>query len=233
MQDTLDQSFPRFTPASDQSLLVSLGEQITMESHRRVVGLLRLLEREPISGVRNLHPAYCSLLVVFDGLRMRHADLENVLRSYLGRIETMPQPEPRLVDVPICYDPVFGLDIRDVASECSLSVEQVAEMHSSVIYAVYFLGFLPGFAYLGELSERLALPRLASPRRLVPPGSVGIAGRQTGVYPFASPGGWRILGRTPLAMFRHNRPAMSLLSIGDRVRFVSISRGQFDAAEQA
>jgi KipI family sensor histidine kinase inhibitor len=112
-----------------------------------------------------------------------------------------------------------------------MTAEQVIELHSSVEYQVYFLGFVPGFAYLGELPEGLVTPRLATPRRKVPAGSVGIAGNQTGVYPFATPGGWRLLGRTPLAMFRADRAELSLLSIGDRVKFVPISREEFVAAE--
>jgi inhibitor of KinA len=110
---------------------------------------------------------------------------------------------------------------------------QAIELHASATYLVYFLGFVPGFAYLGEVPEALATPRLATPRRRVPPGSVGIAGSQTGVYPFATPGGWRLLGRTPFSMFRPDRNAMSLLSIGDRVRFMPISRERFAALESA
>jgi len=109
---------------------------------------------------------------------------------------------------------------------------KVIELHSSTAYIVYFLGFVPGFAYLGELPQALATPRLATPRRRVPPGSVGIAGRQTGVYPIATPGGWRLLGRTPISMFRPDQNGFSLLSIGDRVRFTPISREQFAALER-
>lgn len=222
-----------FQPASDQSLLVVLGQDITLETHRRVVGLLRMIEREPIAGVCNLHPAYCSLLIVFDALQLRHAELEAILRTYIDRLETTPQSAARLVEVPVCYDAEFGLDLADVAASCSLSVRQIVEMHCSMQYVVYFFGFVPGFAYLGDLPAKLAVPRLATPRRSVPRGSVAIAGRQTGIYPLSTPGGWRILGRTPLAMFRTDRHAMSLLSLGDQVRFVPISRSQFDAMEKA
>jgi inhibitor of KinA len=114
-----------------------------------------------------------------------------------------------------------------------MTPEQVIELHSSTTYLVYFLGFIPGFAYLGELPEALVTPRLATPRRSVPPGSVGIAGSQTGVYPFATPGGWRLLGRTPVSMFRSDRNELSLLTIGDRVRFTPISSEQFAVLESA
>jgi inhibitor of KinA len=222
-----------FQPASDQSLLVVLGQEITAETHGRVVGLLRLLKQEPIAGIRNLHPAYCSVLVVFDALRSRHSELESILRGYLNRLDAMPPPDPRLVEIPVCYDTEFGLDINEVAALCSLSVEAVVQLHQSVEYRVYFLGFVPGFAYLGDLPAQLTVSRLPAPRRAVPRGSVAIAGRQTGVYPLTTPGGWRILGRTPVRMFVPERKEFTLLSTGDTVRFVSISRLQFDSLEHA
>ena len=218
-----------FLPASDCSLLVSFGDQITLEAHHAVVRLLRLLQSDPIPGVRNFHPAYSSLLITFDLLRQTHGSLETLLRAYLDRLEKLELPEPRLVEIPVCYDPEFGPDLSDVAALHQITTEKVVELHSAHEYVVYFLGFVPGFAYLGELPEALATPRLATPRRSVPPGSVGIAGRQTGVYPFATPGGWRLLGRTPLAMFRRDREPMNLLKIGDRVRFVSMPVSEYEA----
>ena len=205
--------------------------QITVQANEKVRKLLRLLELEPVAGVRNLHPAYCSLLVKFDVLKLQHAEVEAILRGYLARLEEVKLPEPRIVEIPVCYGGEFGPDLAEVGALRRMTAEQVIELHSSVEYLVYFLGFVPGFAYLGELPEELVTPRLATPRRKVPAGSVGIAGNQTGVYPFATPGGWRLLGRTPLAMFRADREALSLLSIGDRVKFVPISREEFAAAE--
>jgi inhibitor of KinA len=131
----------------------------------------------------------------------------------------------------VCYGGEFGPDLDEVAELHSITAAQAIELHASTHYLVYFLGFAPGFAYLGELPEALATPRLTMPRRSVPAGSVGIAGSQTGVYPISTPGGWRLLGRTPLAMFRPERAQMSLLSIGDHVRFVPISREQFRKAK--
>lgn len=222
----------RFEPSSDQSLLVYFGHQITIEANERVRKLLRLLELEPVAGIRNLHPAYCSLLVKFDALRMEHGELEAILRNYLERLEEVRLPEPRQVDVPVCYGGDFGPDLGDVAAMHGITPARVIALHASTNYLVYFLGFVPGFAYLGELPEGLVTPRLATPRKRVPAGSVGIAGTQTGVYPFATPGGWRLLGRTPLAMFRADTDGLSLLSIGDRVRFVPISRERYAALEK-
>jgi inhibitor of KinA len=223
----------RFQRASDQSLLIYFGHQISLDAHDHVRRLLRLLELEPIAGIRNLHPAYCSLLIKFDPLKWRHEELERTLKQCLARLEDVSLPRPRQVQIPVCYGGEHGPDLIDVSAMHGMTPEQVIELHSSTTYLVYFLGFIPGFAYLGELPEALVTPRLATPRRSVPPGSVGIAGSQTGVYPFATPGGWRLLGRTPVSMFRSDRNELSLLSIGDRVRFTPISSEQFAALESA
>jgi inhibitor of KinA len=223
----------RFQSASDQSLLVSFGQQITLDAHHQVVKLLRLLESEPVLGIRNLHPAFCSLLVKFDALKLQHEELEAILRLYLSRLADVSLPEPRQFEIPVCYGGKYGPDLNDVVALHGMTPAEAIELHASATYIVYFLGFVPGFAYLGELPEALVTPRLATPRRRVPPGSVGIAGNQTGVYPFATPAGWRLLGRTPIEMFRPDRNAMSLLSIGDRVRFVPISSERFQALESA
>ncbi|MGC0773166.1 MAG: 5-oxoprolinase subunit PxpB [Candidatus Acidiferrum sp.] len=207
--------------------------QITTEGHEPIRRLLQLMELEPIAGVRNLHPAYCSLLVKFDAVKLRHEELIEVLRGYVARTKKMVLPEPRLVELPVCYGGDYGPDLKDVAEMHGITAERVIELHATTTYTTYFLGFAPGFAYLGQLPEALATPRLASPRKFVPKGSVGIAGSQTGVYPISTPGGWRLLGRTPLVMFRPEREEMSLLSIGDRVHFVPISREQFAKLENA
>ena len=198
-----------------------------------MVKLLRLLESEPVAGICNLHPAYCSVLIKFDAQKLRYDQLETALRPYLARLEDVRLPEPRQMEIPVCYGGEYGPDLAEVSALHALTPQQVIDLHTSATYIVYFLGFTPGFAYLGGLPDPLVTPRLPKPRRSVPPGSVGIAGRQSGVYPFATPGGWRLLGRTPIAMFRPDRTAMSFLSIGDRVRFAPISSQQFAALESA
>ena len=248
----------RFLPASDQTLMVYFGEEISQRTHECVVKFLRLLERKPIPVVRNVHPGYCSVLVKFDALAWTHADLEAMLRGYLARLEEVRIEKPRLVEIPVCYGGKFGPDLEDVCALHGLTAESAIAAHSGVEYLVYFLGFVPGFGYLGRMEEGDAekaaglrdkrpfetqgkpalrgiptTPRLAVPRRLVPAGSVGIAGAQTGVYPFATPGGWRLIGRTPMKMFRAMPEASSVLSIGDRVRFVNISAEQFAEMEGA
>jgi inhibitor of KinA len=223
----------RFQRASDQSLLIYFGDKITRQAHEDIRRLLRLLELEPIAGVRNLHPAYSSVLVNFDARKLQHDALQGILKQYLARLQNIALPAPRRVEIPVCYGGDHGPDLLDVSALQKITPQQVIELHSSVTYVVYFLGFVPGFAYLGELPEALVLPRLHTPRRKVPPGSVGIAGNQTGIYPFATPGGWRLLGRTPVSMFQPDREELSLLSIGDRVRFTPISPEEFAALERA
>ena len=222
----------RFRAASDQALLVYLGEEIGLPTHERVVRLLKLLQREPLSWVRNLQPAYCSLLISFDACQVDHAQVEATLRSYEKRARKIGLPEPRRVEIPVCYGREFGPDLEKVAEVHGLKTDRVVELHSSQIYHAYFLGFAPGFAYLGDLPESLAMPRLPTPRKKVAAGSVGIAGKQTAVYPFATPGGWNLLGRTPIELFRVGREPMELVDVGDEVRFRPITPEEFAVLEK-
>jgi inhibitor of KinA len=192
---------------------------------------LRLLQREPLPWVRNLQPAYCSLLVSFDACVVDHAQVETALRSYEKRAQKIALPAPRLVEIPVCYGGEFGPDMEKVAAAHRLKPERIIELHSSQTYHAYFLGFAPGFAYLGDLPDSLATPRLATPRKKVPAGSVGVAGKQTAMYPFATPGGWNLLGRTPLRMFQLDREPMELVDVGDEVRFRPITPQEFSALE--
>jgi len=217
-----------FRAASDQAVLVYLGEEIGLESHQRVFQLLRLLQEEPLAWVRNLQPAYCSLLVTFDPCALDHHEVEDTLRRYEARAEKMTLPPPRVVEIPVCYGDEFGPDVEEVAAAHNISPSRVIELHLSRSYRAYFLGFAPGFAYLGDLAPEIATPRLTTPRKKVAAGSVGIAGTQTAVYPFSTPGGWRLIGRTPLAMFRKDSEPMGLIAVGDEVRFRAITREEFD-----
>jgi KipI family sensor histidine kinase inhibitor len=212
----------RFAAASDQSLLIYLGDTISLEVHSHVIKLLRALQSQPIPGVRNFHPAYCSLLVKFDPLELGHDGLQSIIQSRMQQADQAAIAAGRSIEIPVRYGGEFGPDLDDVAAANGITASQAIELHASAEYVVYFLGFAPGFAYLGGLPEALTTPRLPVPRRSVPPGSVGIGGNQTGVYPFAMPGGWRLIGRTPLSMFDPERTDMSLLRIGDRLRFTPL-----------
>jgi inhibitor of KinA len=208
-----------FQYASDQSLLVRLGDKVSLETHYRVVKLLQALSAHPIPHVRNLHPAYTTVLIAFDPLMTRHEEVQAAVSQRAGALDAVWLPQPALLEIPVYYGGEFGPDLEDVANMHGLTPEEVIRIHSGVTYTVYFLGFVPGFAYLGEVPDRIATPRVAVPRKKVEAGSVGIADNHTGVYPFATPGGWRLIGRTPLKIFRPDRAAMSLLRIGDEVRF--------------
>lgn len=205
-------------PASDRSLLISFGGGISLAAHREVVRLTHALTG--VRGILNLHPAYDSVLVDFDPRSCTHETVEALVHERLAANTAEAAAEPRLIEIPVVYGGAFGPDLADVARHTGVSEARVIELHSAAEYLVYFVGFATCFPYLGGLPSELATPRLAAPRKLVPAGSVAIGGTQAGVYPLASPGGWRIIGRTPLALFD---PALSpppLLRMGDRIRFV-------------
>ena len=223
----------KFCAASDQALLVYLGQEIGLPAHERVMKLTRALQAKPPAWLRNLQPAYCSLLVSFDGCQVDHAEVETTLRAYEQRARSLRSRKPKTVEVPVCYGEEFGPDLAEVAKLHNLTPEEVIRLHCSRMYCAYFLGFAPGFAYLGDLAPEIATPRLPTPRKQVPAGSVAIAGIQTAVYPFATPGGWRLLGRTPLRLFRAERDGTPLVSLGDQVRFQPISRDEFSRRERA
>lgn len=208
-------------------MLVYLGEEIGLGAHERVLKLLHALRKQPPAWLRNLQPAYASLMVTFDPTRVDHGKVESVLREYEQRAQHLRRPKPRTIEIPVCYGGEFGPDLQDVAKLHGLKPAQVIEAHTSRTYHAYFLGFAPGFAYLGDLPDEIATPRLPVPRKQVPVGSVAIAGKQTAVYPLAVPGGWRLIGRTPTAVFRKDRKPMALIAIGDQVKFRAISREEF------
>jgi KipI family sensor histidine kinase inhibitor len=209
---------PQWTAASDHSLLVSLGDEVSLDIHENVLRLSLLLKGKP--GLLNIHPGYCSVLISFDPRRTAYAQVESAVREALRKMESVELPTPRTVEVPVRYGGADGPDLEDVARLHKIPADEVVRIHSAADYLVYFLGFSPGFPYLGGMPLEIATPRLGTPRRHVPAGSVGIGGDQTGIYPVASPGGWRIIGRTPLEIFRADRDPPTLLRMGDHVRFI-------------
>jgi len=217
----------RVEPCSDRALMVTLGREMSVEVHERVRRLFLALHNSPPAGVINLHPAYASLLVDFDPLSTGFAAVAREIRALLEEPRATPALESRQIEIPVCYGGEFGPDLEDVAAHCGMGPDLVVSRHAATEYLVYFVGFSPGFPYLGGLDPALAVPRLATPRRQVPAGSIAIGGAQTGVYPMASPGGWRIIGRTPLRLFDPDRPPYALLAMGDRVRFRPIPAREF------
>jgi len=217
----------KIIPASDSSLLVVFGDTISREMQDRVLGLFRALQGRQDARIRNLHPAYASLLVDFDPLAMTHEEVATLVESP-SITGYAAAGGSAVVEIPVCYGEEFGPDLADVAAHTRLSVEDVIRLHASATYRVCFLGFTAGFAYLGGMPEALHTPRLATPRRAVAAGSVGIAGSQTGIYPTETPGGWRLIGCTPLRMFDPLAQPPTRLQAGDQVRLSPIDRETFE-----
>jgi len=208
--------------------LISFGEEISLAYHRRVRDLTQRLLKQPPPFIINIHPAYSSVLIAFNPLRATFHEVESSIRELLNGETIDPIPPPRRIEIPVCYGETFGPDLHDVAAMNGLSSEEVIRIHAGGTYYVSFIGFTPGFGYLGGISSKIVVTRLPTPRTQVPAGSVAIGGNQTGIYPLATPGGWRIIGRTPLRLFAPEREAPSLLTLGDEVRFRRISREAFD-----
>jgi KipI family sensor histidine kinase inhibitor len=222
----------KLVPASDSSLLVVLGDAISLDNHERVMSLFRALHHLNDPRVRNLHPAYASLLIDFDPLRLSHEEIASLIDQLAGEGSSQSDRAANVVTIPVCYDTEFGPDLQEVANQAKLPIHEVIRLHSSATYRVHFLGFTPGFAYLGGLPDTLHTPRLATPRKHVPAGSVAIAGTQAGIYPVDSPGGWRLIGRTPVRIFQPDATHPTLLKPGDLVEFAVIDRATFDATDR-
>ncbi|MCL5884289.1 MAG: 5-oxoprolinase subunit PxpB [Deltaproteobacteria bacterium] len=219
----------RYLAAGEQGLVVEFGDAIDPAVNARVQRLARVLSSRGVEGVLETVPTYRSLLVLFDPLVLPRKRLAAVVEGLLDAPSGTDEPAgaPDVVELPVCYGGEFGPDLEFVARHSGLSPEEVISVHASPSYLVYMLGFTPGFPYLGGMPERIAVPRLASPRGKVPAGSVGIAGSQTGVYPVESPGGWRLIGRTPSRIFDPGAAEPFLLAAGDLVRFRPIDEEEY------
>lgn len=210
-------------------MVVQFGETIDRETLSRVRNLTDQLAFQPIPGVIETVPAYTTVTLHYDPLRI---DLQNLIADLQRLLATQTEAsdlKQRLIQIPVCYGGDFGPDLELVARHNLLTVDEVVEIHSSAEYLVYMIGFAPGFPYLGGMSARIATPRRESPRLKTPAGSVGIAGTQTGVYPIETPGGWQLIGRTPINLFQPSFDPPTLLRAGDSVRFQPIARDQFDS----
>lgn len=221
----------RIKPLGDTALRIELGEAISPEVNRRVRAACAGLERAAIPGVVEWVPDYTAVTVHYRPHAVRFGDLCRAVEAAIGEGDTADAPPARVVTLPVHYGGEHGPDLGFVAEHRQLRVEEVIELHSGPEYLVYMIGFAPGFPYLGGLPERLATPRLEKPRLSVPKGSVGIGGSQTGVYSVASPGGWRLIGRTPVALYDPKREPPALLEAGDRVRFRPVSLTEYREIE--
>jgi KipI family sensor histidine kinase inhibitor len=208
----------------DRSVLVELGDDISPDVNQQVCELFVRLDQQPIEGVLELVPGYRSLLVVYDPLQVNVEKLQNKINETLRQLDTSRPPAPRTVEIPVVYGGEYGPDLEWVADFQNISPEEVIRLHTQPVYRVYMIGFMPGYPYLGEVPDGLVTPRRDTPRTHVPQGSVAIAQKQTGIYPVESPGGWQLIGRTPLNLFDPGKKSPSLLEMGDQVQFYAISK---------
>lgn len=220
---------PRLLPAGDSAIVAEFGDGIDLQVSARVRFLHRALGDVPPPGIVETVPTYRSLMVHYDPAVLSREAVERLIAEAASRPPDTVREAVRTVEIPVLYGGLAGPDLADVAALAGLREQEVVDLHASGEYVVFMLGFMPGFAYLGGLSPRIATPRLATPRTLVPAGSVGIAGAQTGVYPTESPGGWRLIGRTPVALFDTGASPPALLRAGDRVRFLPTAEADYHA----
>ncbi|MEP7109606.1 MAG: 5-oxoprolinase subunit PxpB [Ferruginibacter sp.] len=225
----------QISPLSDRSVLVSFGNIIDEAINERVLLLHKALLKSGFEGFVESVPAYASLAIFYDLSRVRkHSQVPAIdfVKKYLQKFLQPGSPlkdmVPAITKIPVCYDAEYGIDIEQVANDHQLGIDELISLHSSPVYRVYMIGFMPGFAYMGPVADRLITPRKDQPRLNVPAGSVGIAGSQTGIYPVDSPGGWQIIGKTPLLLFNKENLSPCLLSAGDHVQFVPIDKSAFN-----
>lgn len=227
-------------PLGDSALIVQLGEGINPTLHKQVKSLSEILSRIPFKGIIEFVPAYNNITVYYNpflvhnsqpGSTSAYHKVASHIKKLAQQIILDKDTDTRIVTIPVCYGGKFGPDLENVATLHKLSKEEVIDIHTSSECLVYMLGFAPGFPFMGGMDERIASPRRETPRLSIPRGSVGIAGKQTGIYSLETPGGWQIIGRTPLDLFLPKESPPTLLQAGDQIRFVSISPEEYLAYE--
>lgn len=216
---------------SETAALVEFGMKISEDINKQVRTFCTYLDEKPFYGMVEYVPAFTSVSVIYNPLDMKseapYEVVKTILENIISKLDFSLGDEEHIVEIPVCYGGEFGQDIEEVAKINNITVDEVIKIHSEAKYLVYMIGFAPGFPYLGGMSEKIAAPRRESPRTAIPAGSVGIAGMQTGVYPIETPGGWQLIGRTPLKLFDLKRNSKSLLKAGDIVKFYPISYEEY------
>jgi KipI family sensor histidine kinase inhibitor len=217
----------RILTEGDSSLLVEFGDEICPEINQKISATVQLLKKQQVEGVVDLIPAFCSLLINYDPRVISFEEISQRVQGILKVDVKAGTRKKKVYEIPVCYGGAYGPDIETIASHAGLSVEEVIRIHASRDYLIYMLGFLPGFCYLGGLDERIHTPRLSNPRIKISAGSVGIGGSQTGIYPLDSPGGWQLMGMTPVKTYDPSRDTPILVEAGDYIRFVPIDEAEF------
>ncbi len=227
-------------PCGDHAITIELDNRVDVEISRQVISLYQKISSMKLPGVLDIIPAYSSVTIVYDLQLLAkqftaasvYETMRVILQNAADDISDTVVTETRLIRIPVCYDSSLAPDIISLAALHQLSVEEVIQLHTAVIYRVYMIGFLPGFAYMGSVDKKIITPRKENPRTNVPAGSVGIAGEQTGIYPFSSPGGWQLIGQTPVPMFAANQSQPCYLQPGDSVQFFPITVDEFFKTKQ-
>lgn len=217
----------QYIPSGDAAIIIKAGNEISVEINRTVRKLIILIEHENIDGIIDFIPSYNELMICYDPLIISYSKLLITLGLFEPNIETVELPESSIIQVPVLYGGESGPDLPEVASYSNLSIEDVIKIHCSSSYLVYMLGFTPGFCYLGGMDKRISMPRKHTPRLKIPAGAVGIADEQTGIYPIESPGGWQLIGKTPLRLFDPDINTGFLFEAGDYIQFYPINEDQF------
>lgn len=223
-------------PLGDHAVIIELGNEISEPIHNKVKAVTSSLDQQPFEWMVEYVPAFTTVTIFYDPIHVFRKDQAVLpydyvcqeISDWLDQLHTSSSAEPRVVEIPVLYGGDAGPDLEYVANHNQLTPEEVVNIHTGGDYLVYMIGFAPGFPYIGGMSEKIAAPRRKSPRLSIPAGSVGIAGEQTGVYPIESPGGWQLIGRTPLALFQPDEKHPSLLQAGDTIRFTSITKQEYD-----
>ncbi len=217
----------KYIPSGDSAFIIKAGDVISEEVNLTVRKLLKRLEEAKIAGITDFIPSYNELMVCYDPAVTGYKELLEIFKQCASDLSVMTLPAADVIHVPVLYGGEYGPDLHYVAEFNSLSEDDVITIHSSVACLVYMLGFTPGFCYLGGMDRRIATPRLETPRLKIPAGSVGIAGEQTGIYPLESPGGWQLIGRTPLRLFNPDARPEFLFTAGDYIRFYPVDQGEY------
>ncbi|WP_244444949.1 5-oxoprolinase subunit PxpB [Oceanobacillus jeddahense] len=217
----------------DRGVRIQFGNTIDRQVNENVHRFGSLLETYPINGVEEWIPAYTAITIYYNPSEITYRELEKQLTHLQKIMEEAEPPIARKIIIPVCYEKEFALDLEDVAAHSHLSIQEVIRLHTEPLYHVYMMGFMPGFPYLGGLPEKLATPRLENPRKLVEQGAVGIADKQTGIYPLASPGGWRIIGKTPVHLYDAKKEKKILIKAGDTLQFEPIDVSTYFEIEEA
>lgn len=214
--------------AGDSSLLIEFGNVINPEVNAKVAATVSMIRDQHIEGVVDMIPTYCSLLINYDVRIVRYEELRKRIEALLTTDIQGSARKKRVYEIPVCYGGEYGPDLAFIAENAGISEEEVIKIHTSTDYLIYMLGFLPGFTYLGGLDERIHTPRLSNPRLKIPAGSVGIGGSQTGIYPLDSPGGWQLMGKTPVKTYDPMREVPILVEAGEYIRFVPVDEAEFN-----